>query len=245
VNFSRLLRDGAIAGVAAGMVSALVMWLFTEPVIRRALAIEDGRAPAGGGHDHDDEVVSRAAQMVFGVGAAAVAGVLFGLVFAVVFARTRHRLPGLSDHCRALWLAAIGFGVFTLLPALAIPANPPAVGDPTTATKRTLIYVLTILVGLLVVGVVAALDRALRTYADEVRRTLDGAAAVVLVAVALWLLPATPDAVPADVPAVLIWNFRIASLAQLATMWAVLATVFGVLRARQAPPVLQPKLARK
>jgi predicted cobalt transporter CbtA len=233
VGLSRLLRDGAIAGLAAGTLCALVMWLVTEPVIRRALAIEDGRPHASGGPGHGDEVVPRAAQVVLGTSVVAVAGVLFGLIFAVVFARTRHRLPGLSDHGRALWLGAIGFGVFSLLPALAVPANPPAVGEAATITQRTLIYVLTVLVGLLVVGLVAALDRVLRAHADELRRSLDGAAAVVLVTVALWLLPATPDTVPADVPAALVWDFRIASLAQLALMWAVLATVFGMLRARQ------------
>src|SRR5262245_42361038 len=101
------------------------MWLHTEPVIRRALAIEDARSQMAAGHHHDDEVVSRTAQVFFGAATAALAGVLFGLVFAVVFAKTRHRLPGLGDHARSLWLAAFGFGVFVLLPALAIPSNPP------------------------------------------------------------------------------------------------------------------------
>jgi len=235
VSFSRLLRDGALAGAAAGLLSALVMWLHTEPVIRRALAIEEARGHHPGGHHHD-EIVSRTAQVLFGAATATVAGVLFGIVFAVVFARTRHRLPGLTDHARALWLAVFGYGVFVLLPALAIPANPPAVGDPGTVTRRTLIYVLSILVGLLVVGVVGAMDRVLRSRDDAVRRSADAAAAVVLTAVALWLLPGTPDTIPADVPAALIWDFRVASLVQLATMWAVLGTVFGLLASpREAP----------
>ena len=109
MRFYRLLRDGAIAGAVAGLTAALVMWLHTEPVIRRALVIEDARAHAGGGHTHSDEVVSRTAQVLAGAVTAALVGVLFGLVFAVVFARTRHRLPGLTDHSRALWLAMLGF----------------------------------------------------------------------------------------------------------------------------------------
>ena len=196
MSFSRLLRNGALAGATAGLLSALVMWLHTEPVIRRALVIEEARRHLDGGHHHD-EIVSRTAQVVFGAGTAALAGVLFGLVFAVVFARTRHRLPGVTDHARALWLAAFGFGVFVLLPALAVPANPPAVGDPGTVTRRTLIYVLAILVGLLVVGVVAAVDRLLRSRDDALRRSVDAAVAVGLAAVALWLLPGTPDTIPA------------------------------------------------
>src|SRR4029079_4689691 len=109
------------------------------------------------------------------------------------------RLPGVTDHARALWLAAFGFGVFVLLPALAIPANPPAVGDPGTVSRRTLIYVLAILVGLLVVGVVGAVDRLLRSRDDAVRRSVDAAVAAGLTAVALWLLPGTPGTNPAAV----------------------------------------------
>jgi predicted cobalt transporter CbtA len=243
VRFSRLLRNGAISGAAAGVAAALVMWLHTEPVVRRALAVEDARAQATGEHEH--ELVSRGAQVFFGACTAALAGVLVGLVFAVVFARTRHRLPGQGDHARALWLAAFGFGAFTLMPALAIPANPPAVGDPSTVTRRTLIYVLSILVALLVAGAVAGLDRVLaaRGVDPPVRSTADLVATVVLAAVALWLLPASPDTIPADVPAALVWDFRLASLAQLATMWAVLAVVFGLLTSRSGSSAREPEPA--
>ncbi len=122
-----------------------------------------------------------------GAGTATVVGVLFGLVFAVVFARTRHRLPGVGDHARALWLAVIGFGVFVAMPALVIPANPPAVGEEGTVTERTLVYVLSILVALLVAGAVSALDRVLRVRGTTppVRVSTVLAAGVVLVVVAV------------------------------------------------------------
>ena len=237
MRFSRLLRDGALSGAAAGLVAALVMWLHTEPVIRRALAIEDARMTSA--HHHDDEIVSRTAQVFFGAATAALAGVLFGLVFAVVFARTRHRLPGLGDHARSLWLAAFGYGVFVLLPALAIPSNPPAVGDPSTVTRRTLVYVLALLVGLLLVGVVSALDARLRSRGTDgpVRVSAVVTATVALGALALWLLPGTPDRIPSDVPAALVWDFRVASLMQLGAMWLVLGLAFGLLVTRDAADV--------
>ena len=236
MRFAQLLRSGAIAGGAAGLTAALVMWLHTEPVIRRALAIEEARGHTGGGHSHDEELVSRTAQVIAGALTAAVVGVLFGIVFAVVFAKVRHRLPGLSDHSRALWLAVLGFLAFTAMPALAIPSNPPAVGDPGTVTRRTLIYVLAILVGLLVIAVVSSLDAALRArqLQQPVRLTADLVASVGLVAVGLWLMPGTPDGIPSDVPAALIWDFRLASLTQLAAMWFVLGAVFGLLTSRAA-----------
>jgi predicted cobalt transporter CbtA len=247
VRFYRLLRDGAVSGAAAGLAAALVMWLHTEPVIRRALVIEDARAHAGGGHTHSDEVVSRTAQVLVGAITAALVGLLFGLVFAVVFARTRHRLPGLTDHSRALWLALLGFGVFVLLPALAVPADPPGVGDPDTVTRRTLVFLLTILVGLLLVGVVSAVDGLLRRRAvsGPVRLTADLLAVAVLVPITVWLLPGVASAIPADVPADLIWDFRIASLAQQATMWLVLSCAFGLLQGRRATAAREVQTAAR
>lgn len=235
MRFYRLLRDGAVSGAAAGLTAALVMWLCTEPVIRRALVIEDSRAHVGGGHTHSDEVVSRTAQVLAGAVTAALVGLLFGLVFAVVFARTRHRLPGLTDHSRVLWLAALGFGVFVLLPALAVPADPPGVGDPDTVTRRTLVYLLTILVGLLLVGVVSAVDRLLRgrDVGQPQRLTVDLLVVAVVVPLTVWLLPAAASSIPADVPADLVWDFRLASMAQQSAMWLVLACVFGLLQSRR------------
>jgi len=229
--FTHLLRHGVVAGAAAGAAAAVVMWVMVEPVIRRALVIEDAR---GGGHDHgggEAPLVSRTLQVVGGVGTAALVGVMFGVVFAVVFAKVRHRLPGGTDFGRALVLAASGFAVFALLPALKIPANPPAVGDPATVTERTLLYVLTILFALLVIGAVVAADRVLRRrdVSFQARCTLDIVVGVVGVIAILVLVPGSPDAVPADVPAALIWDFRVASLAQLGTMWLAMGVVFGML----------------
>ena len=59
------------------------------------------------------------------------------------------------------------------------------------------------------------------------RWAVDVVAAVVLVVLVLVLVPGSPDAVPADVPADLLWDFRLASLAQLAAMWLTLGLVFG------------------
>jgi predicted cobalt transporter CbtA len=247
VRFYRLLRDGAVSGAVAGLTAALVMWLHTEPVIRRALVLEDARAHAVGGHTHSEEVVSRTAQVLAGAVTAALVGVLFGLVFAVVFARTRHRLPGRTDHSRALWLAMVGFAVFVLLPALVVPADPPGVGDPDTVTRRTLVYLLTILVGLLLVGVVAALDGLLRgrDVAQPVRSTADLLAVAVLVPLTVWLLPAAASTIPADGPAYLVWDFRLASIAQQASMWLVLACVFGLLQSRRSTAAREVQTASR
>ena len=232
MRFGALLRRGVAAGAAAGIAAALVMWIVVEPVIRRALVIEEAR----GGHHHGGEepLVSRSLQVVGGTMTTTVAGILFGVVFAVVFAAVRHRLPGTSDYGRALVLASLGYAVFALLPGLKFPANPPAVGDPATVTERTLLYVLSILLGLLTL--VSASNRHLkaRGTAPAARHTLNLAVAVSGVAAVFILVPGSPDTVPADIPATLLWDFRVASLAQLIVMWGVLGVVFGLLTQREA-----------
>ncbi len=50
--------------------------------------------------------------------------------------------------------------------------------------------------------------------------------------VALW--PAPPDPLPPDVPAALIWQFRLSSLAELASLWATLGITAGLLLERRA-----------
>lgn len=251
ISFGSVLRRGVAAGAAAGLVSALVIWLLVEPVIRKALVIEDRRGASGahaGGHAaesalftipahlpaHGGEFVTRAQQVVGGAATSLLVGIAFGVIFAVVYAKARQHLAAASDFWRSVGLATIGFGAVTLLPAIVIPANPPAVGDPATVTQRTWLYVLSLLLGVAIALAVPVLDRALarRGLADATRWSLDVLATVLAVVAVVALLPDTPDAVPDDVPVALLWDFRVASLAQLAAMWVTLGTVFGLLMER-------------
>lgn len=242
VGFGSVLRRGALAGVLAGLAAAVVVWLLVEPVIRRALVIEDTRSLHGGQsaglplHGGDEPLVSRSAQVVGGAVTSVVVGAAVGVIFAVVFARVRGRLPGRGDFGRSLLLAAVGFGAVTLLPALKIPANPPAVGDPQTVGRRTTLYAVVLLLGVAIAVVVPMLDRWLapRVPVPSTRWAVDVVATVVLVGLVLALVPGTPDQVPADVPAAVIWDFRLASLTQLGVMWLTLGLAFGLLMERGA-----------
>ena len=245
LSFGSVLRRGVLAGLSAGVASAVVTWLVVEPVIRRALVIEGSRTTAvhGGGqsiavhvpaHGGDEPLVSRTVQVVGGGVTAALVGVAVGVIFAVVYARVRERLGGRGDLVGSMTLAAIGFGAVSLLPALVVPANPPAVGDADTVGRRTMLYAVVLLLGVAIPLVVAAVDSRLaqRGTPTSTRRTVDVLTAVVLVVLVVTLVPGSPDVVPDDVPADLLWDFRIASLAQLAAMWLTLGLVFGVLMER-------------
>ncbi|GAA2747037.1 CbtA family protein [Terrabacter aerolatus] len=244
LSFGSVLRRGVLAGMLAGLAAAVMIWLVVEPVIRRALVIEDLRSMHGGqaappgfaAHGGGEPLVSRTAQVVGGAVTSVVVGIAVGVIFAVVFARVRERLPGRGDFGRSMVLAAIGFAAVSLLPALKIPSNPPAVGDPSTVGRRTMLYAVVLLLGVAVAVVVPTMDRrlALRGVVASTRWALDVAAVVVLLALVLLLVPGSPDQVPADVPADLVWDFRLASLAQLATMWLALGLAFGLLMERIA-----------
>ncbi|MBW8729566.1 MAG: CbtA family protein, partial [Terrabacter sp.] len=125
--------------------------------------------------------------------------------------------------------------------------NPPAVGNPETVGQRTMLYAVVLLLGVAIALLVPLLDQRLaaRATVPSTRWAIDIVATVVLVVLVLVLMPGSPDAVPADVPAALIWDFRLASLAQLATMWLTLGLVFGLLLERLAAPerALEPVAA--
>jgi predicted cobalt transporter CbtA len=244
MRFGDLLRRGLAAGAAAGCLAALYIWLVVEPVLERALKVEDARTAAqnaeviaNGGHVHDEAaIVSRSEQVFGGALTVLVVGLLFGVVFAVVFAALRHRLPGVTDVARSLWLAVIGFGVFVVAPTITIPANPPAVGDPGSVTNRTGIWALSIaLAGLLVLaGFVLSAQLRAKGLSDGARTAIVAAAAVVATGLAIWAVPASPDGIASDMGAQLVWDFRVVSIGMWALLFAALGVVFGLLVSRKA-----------
>jgi predicted cobalt transporter CbtA len=226
LTFPGVLWRGLAAGAAAGLAAGLVSLLVVERPLKAALAVEAAREHAG---EHHEELFSRTTQVIGGMVAELVVAVAIGLVFAVAFARTRHRLPAATDFGRSALLAATGFAAIALLPALKYPANPPLVGDPDTITQRSLYY-LAFIGAMLVVAYLAFVARErLVNLAPAYRVSAVVAGTAVVVTVLAIVFPASPDSIPADLPATVLWQFRLASLGLLATLWAVLGVVFGLL----------------
>ena len=227
---SRLLLAGLVAGALTGAFSLLV----TQRAMAPALAIEQARV---GTHEQAEELVGRAGQVTGGVLGVVLAAVVFAVLLAVAYGLVRHLLPVRTDFAGLVLLAAIGFGLFALLPALKIPANPPGVGDPATVTTRTGIYTAVLLAGVAIAVLVSVLVSLLRSRGVSIAATATAAsaAAAVLVTLLLGLVPGSPDAIPSDVPAGVVWDFRLASLGQLAVLWAGLGLVGGWLVERSSP----------
>ncbi|MGH3980479.1 MAG: CbtA family protein [Pseudonocardiaceae bacterium] len=227
------LRQGVAAGSVAGVATALATLLLVEPPLRAALVIEESRPTTAG--EAAPELVGRTVQVAGGMVAAVVVGMAVGVVFAVVFAKARHVLPGSTDLGRSAALASAGFAVFALLPALKYPANPPGVGDPATVSARTWMYASLLVAGVLIAVTALALQGSMRRRHRELgpRTVLVATLIVIATGLVLWAWPATPDSVPSDVPASLLWQFRVASLGQLAVLWGVLGLGSGLLFDRE------------
>lgn len=240
-RFGPLLGRMVLAGLIAGTLSGVYSLLVTERAIEPALELEEARAAAGGGaHDHAGELFGRGEQLAGGFLGTLLAGVVLAVVFTAVYALVRHRLPGRTDLTRVYLLAGIGFGVLALLPALKIPANPPAVGDPATVGTRTTIYGAVLLCGIVSAMLVAALVSFLQSRAVGAAATATAAvgALALLLCLILVLVPGNPDPIAADVPAAMVWDFRVASLGQLAVLWTTLGLAGGWLVERlHRPPI--------
>jgi predicted cobalt transporter CbtA len=229
VRFGRLFGRLVLAGLIAGALAGVFALLVTERAIAPALEIERARAAAVGSPEHGGEVFGRGTQLLGGFLGTLLAGVVLAVVFAAVYGAVRHRLPGRTDFARVTLLAAIAFGILALLPALKIPANPPAVGDPDTVGTRTAIYGAVLLSGIVMAMLVSALVSFLGTRGVGTAATTTAAVATtaVLLTLVLVLVPDNPDTIAADVPAAVVWNFRLASVGQLAVLWTALGLAGG------------------
>ncbi|MEV6416252.1 CbtA family protein [Kribbella sp. NPDC051718] len=232
-TFGSLLVRGLIVGLFAGLLAGTFAYVMGEPHVDAAIAIEEANAAA---HSHDDgstaehsheaeekPLVSRDGQRAGLFLATSLYGVALGGIFAVGFTLLRRRLRTTSDSYAALGLAAAGYVGIVLIPFFKYPPNPPAVGDPDTITKRTITYLLTLVIGLLAVwaGVAASRWSARFGTAPWIRLAVGGAAFLATVVAAYLLLPSINE-VPETFPATLLWKFRLASLGTQTTLWLLL-----------------------
>ncbi len=231
-----LLVRGMLVGILAGLLVFAVGRLLGEPVVDRAISFESAMDEARMRADEarglrpveEPELVSRPVQAGIGLFTGVmVYSAAFGGLFGLVFAAVDRRIAGLGPRATAALLAALGLACLYVVPNLKYPANPPSVGAPETIGLRTGLYFAMLGLSLLaVVGAMALRGRlAPRLGAWNATLLAAGTYLVVVVVVAV-LLPAINE-VPDGFPAVVLWRFRMASLAMQLVMWATLGLVFG------------------
>jgi predicted cobalt transporter CbtA len=222
-----------LVGILAGLSAAVYHTIASEPLIDDAIAIEDARIAAedhhaGGGGE--PEQVSRSDQRGAGL---FVGYALLGGAYALVLSVAALALRGdwLDPFRRVLVAGSILAAAITVVPWLKYPPNPPAVGDPATAGERQRLYwVLVALTGVVLAGAAHLSSRLRDRGWPDTRRIAAVAAAVALVlGVTLAVMPPSTDPIPTEVPATLIWRFRVASLGGNLLLWGLLTLGFGTL----------------
>jgi predicted cobalt transporter CbtA len=217
------LVSGAIAGIILGLINQAIV----EPFIDKAISIETQRQIARGESvDTTQQSQHRMWQKGGEVVAAATYGISLSALFGIVFVYSRRSLPSFNNKRKALFLAAIMFFVIFLIPALKYPANPPAVGNPSTIYYREMLYVGFIAVSGFSALALALSYKGLQTYFPEKSTWLIFPLIYAVIMISAYIaFPPNPDKV--TIPADLIISFRIASAFTISIFWGVLGIIVG------------------
>lgn len=224
-----VIKAAVIAGLAAGLLAAVFHFFVTEPVMERAIELEEllSQAQAVTGEEF---LVDRGVQRVGLFLGFLMYGLTWGLLFSAGCYLTQGWLAVTKGPLRGLLHALLAGWSVALFPFLKYPANPPGVGDPETVQYRQLIFFGFIALSALHTLVALALHRYLsgRNPARQRKHLvwIGPLATYVAGGVALYLtMPANPD--PVLMPADLVWTFRALSLAGLALFWTLFAGGFA------------------
>jgi hypothetical protein len=241
------LVRGMLVGILAGLLSFGFLKIYGEPQVAVAIAFETQmdiakenaeRAKGMPVQEEPEELVSRQVQAGLGLFTAVmVYSTAFGGLFGLAFAFAYGRLPGaFTPQAASLLLAAAGFVAIYLVPNLKYPANPPSVGNPETIGMRTALYFIMMAISVAAMIGAVSLKRLLVGRFGAWNSTFMIAAYyIVIMIIAGLMLPAVNE-VPTGFPAVVLWNFRIASIGAQFIMWMTLGVLFGAAAERAFAP---------
>ncbi|MFG2194172.1 CbtA family protein [Streptomyces sp. NPDC048639] len=233
VTIRTLLVRGMLAGVIAGIPAFALAYLIGEPSVDAAIAFEESHSHEHGGA----ELVTRSVQATAGLATGTlVFGIAVGGIAALAFCFALGRIGRFGPRATAALVAGGAFVTTCLVPFLKYPANPPASTDAETLNQRTALFFLMIaLTVLLGVGAII-LGRRLAPRLGNWNASVTACAAFVgTVALAMVFLPVV-DETPADFPATVLWEFRMAAFAIQAMLWAGFGLLFGYLAERALLP---------
>jgi len=246
-----LLLRGMLVGLAAGVLAFVFLEFAGEPSIDRAIAFEtqiDAAKAAADAADRaakglppreeqpEPELVSRSVQAGIGLFTgvllySAALGGLFALAYALAYGRIA---PEIGPRATSAILAALGIVAVYIVPNLKYPANPPSAGAPETIGARTSLYFAMIAISLAaMIGAGMVRARLQARHGAWNAFVIAAAAYLTVVVIAALALPAVSE-VPQAFPAVVLWQFRIASLGAQAIVWGALGIGFGWLTERTA-----------
>ncbi|WP_323674177.1 CbtA family protein [Halorubellus sp. PRR65] len=246
VHVRRGLQAGALAGLAFGLLVALV----ANPLVGYAdeLAHADGgHAEANDAHrddaeaahadgdtthqsDHHESAVSMPTTNAVSVLAGVLWGVLLGgVVFGAAFALLEPAIPG-SGATRSYVLAAAGFVTVSGAPWLVLPPQPPGVEHALATDARIALYAAMMVAGALACLLAGGTYRRLRARRGRVVATTGAALSLGVLAVPALLAPSV--GVSHSLPGALATGLTGLVVVGQALLWLLLATVHALLRQR-------------
>jgi Probable cobalt transporter subunit (CbtA) len=222
-----LIMRGLLVGIVAGLFAFGWAKTFGEPPVNVAIAFEASQDAMKGMPD-EPEVFSRAVQGGIGLFTGVVViGAGIGGLFGVLFALCYGRLGALGPKATALLLAFFGLMSVYVVPALKYPANPPSVGEPDTIKLRTGLYFLIMAISVAsTIGGLVLRRRLVPQFGAWNASVLAFGVYLLVMALCFVVMPAINE-VPSTFPAVVLWQFRLASLGIQTVLWGVLGLGFG------------------
>jgi len=236
-----LLIRGMLVGLLAGLLVFGFGKVFGEPQIDRAIsfesALDEAKAKAEeakGIHvEEEPELVSRKVQAGLGLFTGVmVYSAAFGGLFALVFAVADRRVVNLGPRAGSALLAASGFIAVYVVPNLKYPANPPSVGQPDTIGQRTALYFIMLALSVAAMIAAALLRKRLAARLGGWNAALIAAGSYLIAMIVVARILPGINEVPDEFPAVVLWQFRVASFGMQLLMWAMIGLVFGALTER-------------
>ncbi|GAA1692459.1 CbtA family protein [Streptomyces yatensis] len=233
ISVRALLVRGMLAGLAAALPALAVAYLLGEPRVDSAIAFEEAHSHEHGGA----ELVSRTMQSTAGLSTGVlVYGVAFGGIAALAVCVALGRIGRFGPRATAALVSLGALVAGYLVPFFKYPANPPAVGDPSTLDQRTTLYFLMVVLSVLLSVGAVILGKRLAPRLGNWNATVAASVAfIVAVGLAYAFLPSFNE-VPEGFPATVLWQFRLAALTVQCTLWASFGLVFGHLAERLLAP---------
>jgi Probable cobalt transporter subunit (CbtA) len=235
----KLILQGLIAGICAGLLAFGFARALGEPSVETAVQFESAQDEAKADVDRaagkevepeEPEVFSRAVQSGIGLLTGVVVigaglGALFGVLFAIANGRVGNWGPGATSAL----LAFLGWMTVYMVPALKYPANPPSVGEPDTIRIRTALYFLVMAISVASTIGAWALGRRLTRRYGLWNGCIAAVIAYLLVLTIVFQLLPPVNEVPGNFPAVTLWDFRVASAGLQTVLWGAVGMIFGTL----------------
>ena len=218
-----VLVSGALAGTIHGVANLAIV----EPYLDEAIGIENQNLFASGEEENTPQFwveynSYRDWQKGGQVLAGAILGTSIGALFGIVYALSRHALPGKNDLRKTLVLAGIMWLTIYLIPFLKYPANPPTVGDGETVVLRAILYLSFIAIsGFGAVGFYQVYKRL-----KQNTKVLAFVGYAAFIGIVFALMPPNPDEVTA--PMDLVNGFRVMSVIGVSVFWVSVGVILGV-----------------